>query len=113
MYATATLHHYNTVSYATNRLHVLCSCLVKLNASLILHSTVICMCICIATTIADDDNQQLRRRRRLVVSFMCTVANYEYGFSYHLYQDGSIEFDVKLTGMYIPLYSMYIPTYST
>ncbi|KAG5190137.1 hypothetical protein JKP88DRAFT_352796 [Tribonema minus] len=42
---------------------------------------------------------ELRRRRRLVVSFMCTVANYEYGFSYHLYQDGSIEFDVKLTGI--------------
>eukprot|EP00953_Heterococcus_sp_UTEX-ZZ885_P015560 8759-Heterococcus_DN1.PRE.2 len=42
---------------------------------------------------------ELRRRRRLVVSFMCTVANYEYGFSYHLYQDGSIEFDVKLTGV--------------
>jgi Cu2+-containing amine oxidase len=46
---------------------------------------------------------------------MCTVANYEYGFSYHLYQDGSIEFDVKLTGTHsnapiLYTYSMYICT---
>ena len=40
-----------------------------------------------------------RRSRRLVVSFVCTVANYEYGFFYHLYLDGRIEFEVKLTGI--------------
>ena len=41
----------------------------------------------------------VRRARRLVLSFICTVANYEYGFFYYLYQDGTIEFDVKLTGI--------------
>jgi Cu2+-containing amine oxidase len=40
-----------------------------------------------------------RRSRRLVVSFVCTVANYEYGFFYYLYLDGRIEFEVKLTGV--------------
>lgn len=42
---------------------------------------------------------EVRRSRRLVVSFVATVANYEYGFYWHLYQDGKIEFEVKLTGI--------------
>jgi primary-amine oxidase len=42
---------------------------------------------------------EVRRGRRLVVSFIATVGNYEYGFFWYLYQDGSIEFDVKLTGI--------------
>lgn len=29
---------------------------------------------------------EVRRSRRLTVSFICTVANYEYGFSWHFYQ---------------------------
>ena len=37
--------------------------------------------------------------RRLVISFIVTVGNYEYGFYWYLYQDGSIEFEVKLTGI--------------
>ena len=41
---------------------------------------------------------EVRRNRRLVISFVCTIANYEYGFFYHLYLDGTIEVDVKLTG---------------
>ena len=40
-----------------------------------------------------------RRARRLVVSFIATVGNYEYGFYWHLYLDGTIELDVKLTGI--------------
>jgi primary-amine oxidase len=40
-----------------------------------------------------------RRSRRLAVSFVCTVANYEYGFFYYLYLDGRVEFEVKLTGV--------------
>ncbi|XP_073385401.1 diamine oxidase [copper-containing] 1, peroxisomal isoform X3 [Physcomitrium patens] len=40
-----------------------------------------------------------RRSRRLSVSFFCTVANYEYGFYWHFYQDGKIEAEVKLTGI--------------
>ncbi|TKY55250.1 Copper methylamine oxidase [Spatholobus suberectus] len=42
---------------------------------------------------------EVRRSRRLSVSFMCTVANYEYGFFWYFYQDGKIEAEVKLTGI--------------
>lgn len=42
---------------------------------------------------------EVRRSRRLVVSFISTVGNYEYGFFWHFYQDGHIEFQVKLTGI--------------
>lgn len=42
---------------------------------------------------------QVRRSRRLVVSNFATVANYDYGFYWSLYQDGRIELEVKLTGI--------------
>ncbi|XP_031384795.1 uncharacterized protein LOC116198713 [Punica granatum] len=42
---------------------------------------------------------EVRRSRRLTVSFICTIANYEYGFFWHFYQDGKIEAEVKLTGI--------------
>ncbi|MYD99413.1 MAG: primary-amine oxidase [Gammaproteobacteria bacterium] len=42
---------------------------------------------------------EVRRSRRLVVSSFHTVGNYEYGFYWHLYLDGSIEMEVKLTGI--------------
>ncbi|OWM65414.1 uncharacterized protein LOC116212918 [Punica granatum] len=42
---------------------------------------------------------EVRRSRRLSVSFICTVANYEYGFFWHFYQDGKMEAEVKLTGI--------------
>jgi primary-amine oxidase len=42
---------------------------------------------------------QVRRSRRLVISTVATVGNYEYGFYWYLYTDGSIELDVKLTGV--------------
>lgn len=42
---------------------------------------------------------QTVRRRRLVVSMVCTVANYEYIWNYMFYQDGSIEFEIRLTGI--------------
>uniref|UniRef100_A0A0E0CMR4 Amine oxidase n=1 Tax=Oryza meridionalis TaxID=40149 RepID=A0A0E0CMR4_9ORYZ len=42
---------------------------------------------------------EVRRSRRLTVSFVCTIANYEYGFYWHFYQDGKIEAEVKLTGI--------------
>ncbi|MBC3193040.1 primary-amine oxidase [Pseudonocardia sp. C8] len=43
--------------------------------------------------------QAVRRRRRLVVSFFATIGNYDYGFYWHLHQDGAIELDVKSTGV--------------
>ncbi|MGA7673142.1 MAG: primary-amine oxidase [Nitrolancea sp.] len=44
-------------------------------------------------------NVEVRRSRRLVVSFIATVGNYDYGFFWYFYQDGNIEFEVKLTGI--------------
>ena len=45
------------------------------------------------------ENTEVRRSRRLVVSFIATVGNYEYGFYWYFYQDGNIQFEVKLTGI--------------
>jgi primary-amine oxidase len=42
---------------------------------------------------------EVRRNRRLVISSISTVGNYEYGFYWNLYLDGSIEFEIKLTGI--------------
>ncbi|TDS87777.1 primary-amine oxidase [Nesterenkonia aurantiaca] len=42
---------------------------------------------------------EVRRNRRLVVSYFTTVGNYDYGFYWYLYLDGSIEFESKLTGI--------------
>ncbi|QBD83490.1 primary-amine oxidase [Ktedonosporobacter rubrisoli] len=42
---------------------------------------------------------EVRRSRRLVVSFIATVGNYEYGFFWYFYQDGTIQFEIKLTGI--------------
>ncbi|KAI0795895.1 peroxisomal copper amine oxidase [Abortiporus biennis] len=39
------------------------------------------------------------RSRRLVVSMICTLANYEYIFYYYFYQDGTIELEIRLTGI--------------
>ena len=41
----------------------------------------------------------VRRSRKLVVSFFATVGNYDYGFYWSLYQDGTIELEAKLTGI--------------
>jgi primary-amine oxidase len=45
------------------------------------------------------DTPEVRRSRRLVVSSIATVENYEYGFFWYLYQDGNIQFEIKLTGI--------------
>lgn len=42
---------------------------------------------------------ETRRMRRLVVSSIANVGNYEYGFFWYFYQDGSIEFEAKLNGI--------------
>lgn len=42
---------------------------------------------------------EVRRSRRLVLSFIATVGNYEYGFFWYFYQDGNIQYEVKLTGI--------------
>ena len=42
---------------------------------------------------------EVRRSRRLVVSMIHTIGNYEYGFYWYFYLDGTIELEVKLTGI--------------
>jgi primary-amine oxidase len=42
---------------------------------------------------------ETRRSRRMVVSSIATVGNYEYGFFWYFYLDGTIQAEVKLTGI--------------
>ncbi|KAL4452372.1 hypothetical protein ABPG75_008034 [Micractinium tetrahymenae] len=49
---------------------------------------------------------EVRRHRRLVISFWAVIANYSYGFYWHLYQDGTISFEARLTGI-VSTNSMY------
>jgi len=42
---------------------------------------------------------EVRRSRRLVVSSISTVGNYEYGFYWYFYLDGTVQLEVKLTGI--------------
>jgi len=46
-----------------------------------------------------NETFEVRRSRRLVISFFTTVGNYDYGFFWYFYQDGSIQLEVKLTGI--------------
>ncbi|MUL43713.1 primary-amine oxidase [Streptomonospora sp. PA3] len=42
---------------------------------------------------------QVRRSRRLVISYFATVGNYDYGFFWYFYLDGSIQLETKATGI--------------
>ena len=44
-------------------------------------------------------SHEVRRSRRLVISSFVTLGNYDYGFFWYLYLDGTIEFEAKLTGV--------------
>lgn len=44
-------------------------------------------------------SEYTRRNRRLVISFFTTIGNYDYGFYWYLYLDGTIEFEAKATGV--------------
>ena len=44
-------------------------------------------------------NHEVRRGRRMVISHIATVGNYEYAFYWCLHLDGTIELQVKLTGI--------------
>jgi primary-amine oxidase len=45
------------------------------------------------------DQAEVRRSRRLVVSSIHTIGNYEYGFFWYFFLDGTIHFEAKLTGI--------------
>jgi primary-amine oxidase len=42
---------------------------------------------------------EVRRGRRLVISSLATIGNYDYGFFWYLHTDGTIGYEVKLTGI--------------
>jgi primary-amine oxidase len=46
-----------------------------------------------------DGHTQVRRQRRLVLSYIGTNLNYEYGYYWYFYLDGTLELEVKLTGV--------------
>ena len=46
-----------------------------------------------------SNTTEVRRSRRLVISSVFTVGNYDYGFYWYLYLDGTIQMEVKLTGI--------------
>lgn len=46
-----------------------------------------------------DGKPDTRRSRRLVMSYFATVGNYDYGFFWYFYLDGSIQFEAKATGV--------------
>ena len=45
------------------------------------------------------ERSEVRRARRLVVSAIATVGNYEYAFYWYLFLDGTIEHEIKATGI--------------
>ena len=45
------------------------------------------------------EHAEVRRSRRFVVSAIHTIGNYEYGFFWYFYLDGTIQFEAKLTGI--------------
>ncbi|MEX0339062.1 MAG: primary-amine oxidase [Arenibacterium sp.] len=45
------------------------------------------------------DTTETRRARRMVISTIATVGNYEYGYYWYLHLDGTIEFEIKATGV--------------
>ena len=46
-----------------------------------------------------DGTGEVRRSRRLVISSFSAIGNYDYGFFWYLYQDGTIAYEIKLTGV--------------
>ena len=45
------------------------------------------------------NSREVRRQRRLVISFFTPIGNYDYGFYWYLYLDGTIQLEVKATGI--------------
>ncbi|QTX05376.1 primary-amine oxidase [Agromyces archimandritae] len=46
-----------------------------------------------------DGRSDVRRSRRLVISYFSTIGNYDYGFFWYLYLDGTIQVEAKATGI--------------
>ena len=48
---------------------------------------------------SESQTTEVRRSRRLVVSSIFTIGNYDYGFYWYLYLDGTIQMEVQLNGI--------------
>ena len=48
---------------------------------------------------SESKSSEVRRSRRLVISSIFTIGNYDYGFFWYLYLDGTIQMEIKLTGI--------------
>ncbi|MGZ3711291.1 MAG: copper amine oxidase, partial [Bdellovibrionota bacterium] len=48
---------------------------------------------------AENGDVDFRHARELVITFMCTVGNYDYGVNYIFKLDGTLQVDVQLTGI--------------
>ena len=48
---------------------------------------------------AGEGHSEVRRSRRLVISAFSAVGNYDYGIFWYLYLDGTIQLEIKLTGI--------------
>lgn len=48
---------------------------------------------------SQSQTSEVRRSRRLVISSIFTIGNYDYGFFWYLYLDGTIQMEIKLTGI--------------
>ena len=48
---------------------------------------------------SNSQTSEVRRSRRLVISSIFTIGNYDYGFYWYLYLDGTIQMEIKLTGI--------------
>jgi primary-amine oxidase len=46
-----------------------------------------------------EEGNESRRARELILAWIATVGNYEYGFNWVFHQDGSLEMEVLLTGI--------------
>ncbi|MEO6629651.1 MAG: primary-amine oxidase [Pseudolysinimonas sp.] len=46
-----------------------------------------------------NGSAEVRRSRRLVVSYFSTIGNYDYGFFWYFYLDGTIQVEAKATGI--------------
>src|SRR5262249_17827773 len=46
-----------------------------------------------------SNHNESRRARQLVLAYIATVGNYEYGFNWVFHQDGTLEMEALLTGV--------------
>jgi primary-amine oxidase len=102
------------LGFAVNSLELGCDCLGEIRyLDAVLHDengdpATVSQAICVHEedhgvawkhTDARTGTVETRRQRRLVISCFATLNTYDYGFFWYLYTDGTISFEIKLTGI--------------